>query len=96
MNEGDSVNLEDRVDRRSAVIALTGRGSDVGLNEYNVRTGIDVLADGPSTAVLTAIKEMGLRDAEAFCYQVDHLPSGRRWNVEHGPDGEIEITDWDK
>jgi len=40
--------------------------------------------------MLAAIEEMGLRNPEAFCYHVEHLQSGRKWEVELYPSGEIE------
>lgn len=69
---------------------------DFGPDQYNVQTGIDVSADGPGAAMLAAIKEMELRDPEAFCFHVEHLRSGRKWEVEVYPGGEIVVEDWDE
>jgi hypothetical protein len=38
---------------------------------------------------------MELRNPEAFCYHVEHLQSGKKWEVELYPSGEIEVEDWD-
>jgi hypothetical protein len=46
--------------------------------------------------MLAAIEEMGLRNPEAFCYHVEHLQSGRKWEVELYPSGEIDVQDWDE
>jgi len=75
----------------STMPTSSGRDSGFGPDEYNVRTGIDVAAEGPGAATLAAIEEMALRNPEAFCYHVEHLQSGRKWEVELYPNGKIEI-----
>jgi hypothetical protein len=65
-------------------------------DDYNVRTGIDVKADGPGAAMAAAIKEIGLRDAESFCFHVKHLRTGKEWYVDLLPSGEIDVQDWDE
>ncbi|MGA2086022.1 MAG: hypothetical protein ABSG60_10930 [Terracidiphilus sp.] len=95
MNGGDLVDLECQNSQRFSEHVLPERDVDFGPEEYNVQTGIDVSADGPGAAMLAAIKEMELRNPEAFCYHVEHLQSGKKWEVELYPSGEIEVEDWD-
>ena len=66
-----------------------------GPNEYNVHTGIDVTAEDPGAAMLAAVEEMSLRDPESYCFRVEHLRTGRKWEVELYPNGEIEVKDWE-
>lgn len=73
--------------------AAPSQAAGFGANEYNVRTGIDVEAKGPDGAMLAAIQEIGIRNPEAFCFHVEHLQSGRKWEVELHPSGEIEIDE---
>jgi len=54
-----------------------------------------VKADGPGTAMVAAIEEMGLRVPESYCFHVEHLRTGRKWEVELYPSGEIEVENWD-
>jgi len=42
-----------------------------------------------------AIAEMGLRNPEFYCFHVEHLRTGRKWEVELYPSGEIEVENWD-
>ena len=95
MNKDNLVSLEGRSGFRSDARVSPPRTNNFGPNQYNVHTGIDVAADGPGAAMLAAIKEMELRNPEAFCYHVEHLQSGKKWEVELYPSGEIEVEDWD-
>ncbi|MGP8270909.1 MAG: hypothetical protein ACLQLH_12625 [Terracidiphilus sp.] len=94
MNVRKFKSLVGRKDASSTPGIPTGQGEDFAQREYNVRTGIDVSADGPGVAILAAIEEMGLQNPEAFCYHVEHIQSGRKWEVELFPSGEIEVEDW--
>jgi len=96
MNEDGPVNLEGQNDQSSVKHFLPEQDSGFGPDDYSVQTGIDVSADGPGAAMLAAIEEMGLRNPEAFCYHVEHLQSGRKWEVELYPSGEIDVQDWDE
>lgn len=94
MNGGETVNCKSQTNRRFSEHALPEQEKEISLDEFNVRTGIDVSADSPGAAVLAAIKEMEIRDPEAFCFEVGHLQSGRKWEGELLPSGEIEIEEW--
>jgi hypothetical protein len=94
MNEGKPSNLEGRCGRSSTELVSAVVDSGFGLDDYNVRTGIDVRADGPGAAMAAAVEEMGLRDAESFCFHVEHLRTGRKWYVDLLPSGEIDVQDW--
>jgi hypothetical protein len=69
MNVSKFKSLVGREDANSTPAIRTGQGGDFGPREYNVRTGIDVSADGPGAAMLAAVEQMGLQTPESFCYQ---------------------------
>jgi hypothetical protein len=96
MNEEKRANLEGRRDQSYAEHVWPVQDSGFGPDDYYVSTGIDVKADGPGAAMVSAIEEMGLRDPECYCFHVDHLRTGRKWEVELYPSGEIDVQDWDE
>lgn len=93
--KGQKSELSDGLnDRGSAKLSPHEHVPGFGPNEYSVRTGIDVTADGPGAATIAAIEGMGLRDAEAFCFDVENLKTGEKWYVDLSPSGEIEVQGW--
>lgn len=95
MNVDVSMRMGGQSVQTSTVPTSPGHDSGFGPSEYNVRTGIDVAAEGPGAATLAAIEEMALRNPEAFCFHVEHLQSGRKWEVELYPNGRIKIEESD-
>jgi len=95
MDKEKPTNLEGLCGQFSAERVWPVQDSGFEPTEYTVRTGIDVKADGPGTAMVAAIEEMGLRVPESYCFHVEHLRTGRKWEVELYPSGEIEVENWD-
>ena len=96
MKGQESEQLDGRIDPGSATHYPHNNAPAFGPNEYSVRTGIDVTAEGPGAATIAAIEGMGLRDAEAFCFHVEHLKTGEKWYVDLSPSGEAEVQGWDE
>ncbi|MDR3715116.1 MAG: hypothetical protein P4L51_20065 [Puia sp.] len=96
MKQQESEQSDDRSDRGSAKHYPHNRAQAFGPNEYSVRTGIDVTAEGPGAATIAAIEGLGLRDAEAFCFHVEQLKTGKKWYVDLSPSGEAEVQGWDE
>ena len=78
MNGHEPEHLKRRKKQSSAEHISHGQSVGFDLDEYNVLIGIDVRAVSPSEAMLAAIKEMGLRGPEAYCFHVEHLQSGKK------------------
>jgi len=92
----EQVSFERRNTQGSIEHTVPVRDSCFGPDEYNVRTGIDVKAKGPEAAMVAAVKKMGLKHAEGFCFHVEHLRTGRKWYVDPSPSGDIDVQDWNK
>lgn len=69
--------------------------SSFGPRDYCVTTDYDVAADDPGGAVLAAIRENSIQGAEALCFRVQNLRTGRIWEVDIWPNGEIETQQID-
>ncbi len=64
-----------------------------GMRDYCVTTGFDVEADGPGAAMLAAVQMSQIQNPEACCFHVEHLRTGRKWEVELRPNGEVGVQD---